>query len=128
VKWFREAADRGHAQAQCSLGFRYSKGKGLAQDYAEAVKWYRKAAEQGNAMGQRNLGVCYSEGRGVEQDFVEAYKWFSLAAAQEEEDSKSAKLAVARRMTPEQIAKAVRLAREFKPSSAPEPGALAPSR
>ena len=72
--------------------------------------------------------MCYNKGRGVEQDFVEAYKRFSLAAAQEEEDSKSAKRAVGRRMTPGPIAKGIRLASEFKVTSAPEPGALAPSR
>ena len=30
----------------------YKDGKGVQQDYAEAVKWYRKAAEQGKANAQ----------------------------------------------------------------------------
>tara|TARA_Y100000588_G_C13824654_1_gene740888 strand:+ start:510 stop:737 length:228 start_codon:yes stop_codon:yes gene_type:complete len=30
-----------------ALGVMYDKGKGVTQDYQEAMKWYRKAAEQG---------------------------------------------------------------------------------
>ena len=49
VKWYRMAAEQGHASAQSSLGSMYYYGKGVPQDYAEAVKWSRLAAEQGNA-------------------------------------------------------------------------------
>ena len=47
VKWYRKAAEQGHARAQYSLGFMYYNGRGVPQDYAEAMKWYRKAADQG---------------------------------------------------------------------------------
>ena len=47
-------------------------GKGVEQDYAEAVKWYRLAAEQGTADAQNNLGYAYYYGNGVEQDYAEA--------------------------------------------------------
>ena len=30
----------------------YDQGKGVTQDYKEAVEWYPKAAEQGDANGQ----------------------------------------------------------------------------
>ena len=43
-----KAAEQGDAEAQTSLGLMYDNGKGVPQDYAEAVKWYRKAAEQGH--------------------------------------------------------------------------------
>ena len=46
VKWWRKAAEQGHAQGQYNLAVMYGDGKGVSQDYAEAVKWYRKAAEQ----------------------------------------------------------------------------------
>jgi hypothetical protein len=49
-------------------GERYYSGKGVPQDFAEAVKWYRKAAEQDNATAQYTLGVCYDNGRGVAKD------------------------------------------------------------
>ncbi len=37
----------------------YDNGKGVSQDYAEALQLFRKAAEQGNASGQYILGVMY---------------------------------------------------------------------
>jgi len=47
-------------------------GRGVAQDYVEAVKWFRKAAEQNEADAQFNLGICYFIGRGVAKDEAEA--------------------------------------------------------
>ena len=44
---WRPSAEQGDALAQYNLGFMYSNGEGVPQDYAEAVKWYRMAAEQG---------------------------------------------------------------------------------
>ncbi len=62
-------AEQGDADAQCSLGEMYDKGRGVAQDYAEAVKWYRMAAEQGYAWAQRNLGAtCMKLGRLAEAE------------------------------------------------------------
>jgi TPR repeat protein len=37
-----------YASAPYNLGLMYYNGKGVRQDYAEAVKWYLLAAEQGN--------------------------------------------------------------------------------
>ena len=41
VKWYRKAAEQGHASGQCKLGFMYANGKGIAKDEAEAIRWYR---------------------------------------------------------------------------------------
>jgi TPR repeat protein len=49
VKWFRKAAEQGHAPAQYNLGVCYYYGNGVPQNYREAVRWIRKAAEQGHA-------------------------------------------------------------------------------
>ena len=68
--------------AQFQLGWLHEKGKGVPQDYAEAVKWYRKAAVQGHLNAQYNLGILYMEGRGVAQDYGEAVKWYRKAADQ----------------------------------------------
>ena len=83
VKWYRKAAEQGHAGAQNNLGYCYKNGYGVTKDYAEAVKWYRKAAEQGNDLAQYNLGVCYEYGQGVTKDITEAVKWYRKAAAQD---------------------------------------------
>ncbi len=83
VLWFKKAAERGDANAECALGSIYSAGlQGVPLDYSEAVRWYRKAAEQGNASGQYNLGMMYSTGQGVPQDSRLAMTWFRKSAEQ----------------------------------------------
>jgi TPR repeat protein len=52
----RSLAEQGDAIAQFDLGFLYEQGKGVPQDYAEAVKWYWKSAEQGYYIAQTMLG------------------------------------------------------------------------
>ena len=75
----QQAAERGDADAQFSLGFRYDNGLGVPQDAAQAVVWYRKAAEQGNAGAQFALGAMYATGQGTPQDYQQAYAWSSVA-------------------------------------------------
>ncbi len=116
---FEPLAEQGVALAQFSLGFMYEKGQGVPQDYAEAVKWYRKAAEQGHGEAMNNLSLMYSHGRGVPQDYVRAHMWFNLAASRlppgkVRDDAVFNRDSLARLMTPEQIAEAQRLAREWK--------------
>lgn len=80
AKWYRKAAEQGHALAQFNLGVMYSTGEGVPEDDVEAVKWYRKAAEQGIPLAQLNLAGAYSEGVGVERDLGAAMKWTRKAA------------------------------------------------
>jgi TPR repeat protein len=95
----------------------YEDGRGgLAQDYAEAAKWYRMAAEQGNADAQATLGFRYERGQGVPRDYVLAHMWLSLAAANGSSAAPQALDELAAKMTPDQIAEAQRLAREWKPT------------
>ena len=50
LKWEREAAERGCADAQYELGVGYREGDmGLTVDHATAFAWFRKAARQGRA-------------------------------------------------------------------------------
>ena len=72
-----QEAERGDAAAQNNLGLMYYDGRGVLQDYAEAVRWYRQAAEQGYTDAKRSLGVMYLEGYGVRQNFALAEKWFN---------------------------------------------------
>jgi len=60
----------------------YYQGKGVPQDYAEAVRRYRKAADQGHAWAQDGIGYMYSQGKGVPQDYAEAARWYRKAADQ----------------------------------------------
>jgi TPR repeat protein len=60
----------------------YGQGKGVQQDFKQALVWHRKAAEQGVAEAQFNLGLMYQQGDGVQQDSKQAAALFQRAAAQ----------------------------------------------
>jgi TPR repeat protein len=115
VRWYRLAADQGYANAQFNLGNMYRNGEGVPQDDVEAVRWYRLAADQGDAYAQFNLGVAYAKGEGIPQDDVQAHMWFNLAAAQGNENGKKGRDLVAGKMSPQQIERAQKLARNWKP-------------
>ena len=108
----RPLAAKGEAWAQYALGDSYRNGKGVPQDYAEAVKWYRLAAAQGNAGAQSNLGIMYDNGQGVPLDDVRAHMWFNLAAVKGDADAVKNRDIAAKKMTPQQMAEAQKLARE----------------
>ena len=120
VRCYRFAAEKGDANAQFSLAEMYDMGRGVVQDDAEAVRWYRRAADQGHVQAQHNLGVAYALGSSVPEDLVAAYMWLSLAADRASADDRDIWVAErdteAKVMTPEQIAEAERLAREWKPT------------
>ena len=82
IEQLRQEAEQGDAEAQFSLGWRYSVGSGVPKDDQEAVKWYRKAANQGLAKAQLSLGLQYATGEGVLEDDWEAVKWYRRAAEQ----------------------------------------------
>ena len=113
ARCFRLAADQGFAAAQNRLGNLYRQS-GLA--YAEAARWFRLAADQGYADAQNTLGLLHWEGLGVPGDLVEAARWFHLAADQGHALGQDNLDKVEARMTPEQIAEAQRLAREWQPT------------
>ena len=109
---FKKAAEQGHAKAQYNLGLMYDNGRGVLQDYKQAVKWYRLAAEKGIAKAQANLGLMYHNGRGVLHDSVYAHMWWNIAASEGHENAKKARDTIVQDMTQTQIAEANRLARE----------------
>ena len=116
LKEWRLLAEQGDADAQVNLGVMYHKGQGVPQDYQEAVRWYRLAAEGGFAEAQYYLGDMYCCVKGVKADRVQAHMWFNLAASQGYYGAVTAREKVANGMTPDQIAEAQRLAREWKPN------------
>jgi len=80
VKDLQTKAEEGDINAERELGYRYSSGKDVAQDYAEAAKWYRRAAEKGDSGAQVWLGRAYAYGDGVPQDDVKAVEWYYKSA------------------------------------------------
>ena len=57
VKWYRRAAERGFAEAQVNLGFRYVKGQGVARGLVRAHMWSNLAAAQGAEMAMDNRAI-----------------------------------------------------------------------
>jgi TPR repeat protein len=90
-------------------------GAGVPKNNAEAVKWYRLAADQGHALAQNNLGNMYYNGDGVPKSDFDAYFWFDRAAAQGDDEAKTNRDIVEKKMTREQIAEAQRRSAAWKP-------------
>ncbi len=105
------------AEAQLSLGAMYSGGKGVPQDYKEAVKWFRLSADQGYSSAQSHLGVMYANGQGVLQDYVLAHMWWNLSGSNGYEDAVINRNIVEKKMSPSQIEKAQEMARNWKPKT-----------
>jgi uncharacterized protein len=89
-------------------------------NYAQAVTWSRKAADQGDADAQGVLGEMYRDGRGVPQDYVRAHMWINVEASHSDDAERQMAIKVrddvAAKMTPDQIAEAQRLTREWRPT------------
>jgi TPR repeat protein len=47
ARWYRAAAELGHRSAQFEVSIGYYKGRGVAQDKAEAAKWWTIAMANG---------------------------------------------------------------------------------
>jgi TPR repeat protein len=134
-------AEQGNVEAQLRLGLMYHKGLGVTADSAKAMKWLRLAADQENVLGtiywwkndyaetfklllrsaehgygyaQDNLGDMY-QGFGVPADNVQAYFWHDRAAAQGVQNAAEKRDLIAKKLTPDEIAKAQKLAQEWKP-------------
>jgi TPR repeat protein len=82
VKWYKKAADQGHAEAQNNYGVALFRGKGIRENMDEAVKWYKKAADQGLAVAQFHYGNALFRGKGIRKNMHEAVKWYKKAADQ----------------------------------------------
>ncbi|PCI64011.1 MAG: hypothetical protein COB37_03420 [Kordiimonadales bacterium] len=70
-------------------------------------------AEAGGAEAQYDLGLLYATGHGVDQNFIEAHKWFNLAAIHGIGRAAGDRCDVALELTARDIAKALRLARQW---------------
>ena len=106
-KWFAKAQD------YFSIAKMYDN---VARNRPLAAKWYRRLADQGNKDAEFRLGEMYRNGTGVPLDYASAHMWFNLAAGSGHLRASMARDELALKMSPAQIAKAQRLAREWKPT------------
>jgi uncharacterized protein len=115
AKEWRPLADDGSAAAQLNIGLLYLDGKGVPQDYGEAVTWLRRSAEQDNTEAQHDLGALYGTGLGVKRDYVQAYKWMNICAAKGHSGCVTQRDLLAKKLKHGQIVEAQRLASQFQP-------------
>lgn len=113
---FLAPARQGEARAQFSIALLYLRGQGVAQDTAVAIRWLRKAANRGDGEARLVLGDLYM--KGPPQDYVKSYMWLTLALAnvrgRQRHFALRLRKQVAQRMTPNQIARAKKLAQDWR--------------
>jgi TPR repeat protein len=60
----------------------YYMGRGVSQDFAQALHWTQPSATAGVSEAQYLLGLLYANGQGVQRDESEAFSWFFKSAEQ----------------------------------------------
>jgi hypothetical protein len=110
LKWYKLSAAQGNAEAQYELGGIYQQGYGVVlQDYKEAIRWYKLSAEQGYGPAQNGLGNIFK----ILQEYTKSHKWYNIAGANGFKDALNSRDMVEEEMTPTQIIKAQKLAKEW---------------
>jgi TPR repeat protein len=81
ARWFRRAAEGGHAPSQYRIATLYELGHGTPRNVIEAEKWYERAAAQGHVKAMHNLAVLAIAPGGRTANYLTAARWFKEAAA-----------------------------------------------
>jgi uncharacterized protein len=80
---------------------------------AQVANFHAAAATQGAAEDLYRLGLIYSTGQGAPVDLVQAHMWFNLAALRGLPVAKESRRELADQMTEQQVAAALKAAREW---------------
>ncbi|AOF90804.1 sel1 repeat family protein [Sinorhizobium sp. RAC02] len=75
-----KAATEGDPLALFEIGARYTDGRGVATDLAEAARWYELSAARGFAPAEYRLANLYEKGQGIERDLARARELYEVAA------------------------------------------------
>ena len=76
--WFQRAAEKGHVDAQTTLGLLLFQNN----EKADGIRWLKSAAEQGEPRALLVYGTALFNGDGIAQDPVLGYAYVSRSAAQ----------------------------------------------
>ncbi len=74
------APSRTESDTEYRMGMHYLIGRGVEQNYAEAITFFEKSAERNNPYAEAELGYLYSAGKGVPKDYHIAKSWYQKAA------------------------------------------------
>lgn len=94
IEILRNAAEKGNADAQCTLGCIYAGARydhtgeswrnrtmmDTELDYERAAYWFYLSAKQGHKIALNNLGISYKNGYGVNKDLVKATEYIRKSA------------------------------------------------
>ena len=109
-KWYNKAAEQNDMKAQFNLGKLYEEGgSGINQNQLMSTLWYLKAAKNGHPLAALEMSSRYFNGKGVPDNYIEAYTFLLLYKSSknsEQSDTEEQELqqALAKLLTPEQIA------------------------
>jgi len=77
-KYCQLSANQNHPNALNRLGWHYSNGIGVVQNYKQAFKYYLLATEQKYKISYGNIGYYYETGKGVKKDLKKALEYYHL--------------------------------------------------
>jgi localization factor PodJL len=78
----RHAAQKGDPAAQFEVASRFAEGKGVKQDFPQAIEWFQRSAQQGFVPSQYRLGTLFERGLSGKADIERAGLWYQRAAEQ----------------------------------------------
>lgn len=108
-------ARSGNADAEELIGVMYAMGLGVAKDDARAFEWYLRASMKGHPGAQSGIGWYYEVGRGLPApDKVRAYMWYTLSAIGGDPDAAVSQEEIAKKMTADEISRALTLVDDYK--------------
>lgn len=118
---YRDLSDKGDPRATFWIGYLYHYGHGVSADQVEALKWFHKAANLGDVKARQYLGIMYQKGQGTAQDLVAAHQWYTLFHrdtdnVRDRPYTRETVRKMERKMSPEQIEQAKKLAADWKPT------------
>ena len=114
VKLWMDSAKQGQPEAQGFIGAMYHAGYGVEKDYGKAMKWYLKAAYGGHLEVHNFIGDLYYDSKGVPKDDIAAYAWWLVGVNIGDEAPLNNLEFLGRQLTPEQQAKARKLAKKLE--------------
>ncbi|RYL24941.1 tetratricopeptide repeat protein [Acinetobacter piscicola] len=80
LKYYQQAAENGHTQAQTELATIYAEGEIVKRDLNQSFKWLSKAAEQNDALAQFLLGKLYLNDHFEQKNPQKAIVWITKSA------------------------------------------------
>jgi TPR repeat protein len=83
IDLYRYLAEHGNVYAQLKMGYFTLEGKGVEQNYDEAIQWFEKAAQVGYSEAQKALGLFYY----TKENYEKSKYWFQTAAQQGDGDA-----------------------------------------